>query len=326
MIIALISSNSGIAMKRFQHILYMSLGVNDETAGLRQALSLAINNSAKLTILVMTPKLPANLEDYREKFEAAVINDMRASVRDTAKTINIENDAVDPTITLEYNTTPATRTIQTVLRDGHDLVIKEAALQEDKKGFRAIDMDLLRKCPCPVWLCRRIDKPRQDINVAVAIDPDDEEKGASDLSKQMLSMAGTLADRCSGELQIVSCWNYEYEEFLRHNPWAPVPEDKIRQAVKNSQSDHLSALEKLIEQAGKADRKKNHIQQLRGSPDTLIPQFVEDKDIDILVMGTLARTGIPGFTIGNTAENIVQKLSCSLLALKPQSFVSPVKA
>jgi len=53
---------------------------------------------------------------------------------------------------------------------------------------------------------------------------------------------------------------------------------------------------------------------------------VENKNIDILVMGTVARTGIPGFVIGNTAENIVQKLSCSLMALKPRGFVSPVKA
>lgn len=48
--------------------------------------------------------------------------------------------------------------------------------------------------------------------------------------------------------------------------------------------------------------------------------------MDILVMGTVARTGIPGFIIGNTAENVFQKLSCSLMALKPQGFVSPMKA
>lgn len=30
--------------------------------------------------------------------------------------------------------------------------------------------------------------------------------------------------------------------------------------------------------------------------------------------------------IGNTAENILQKIDCSLLALKPLGFVSPVKA
>ncbi|WP_421712475.1 universal stress protein [Aeromonas salmonicida] len=57
-----------------------------------------------------------------------------------------------------------------------------------------------------------------------------------------------------------------------------------------------------------------------------MPQYVADHQIDILVMGTVARTGISGFFIGNTAENVVQKLECSLLALKPNGFVSPVMA
>jgi nucleotide-binding universal stress UspA family protein len=51
-----------------------------------------------------------------------------------------------------------------------------------------------------------------------------------------------------------------------------------------------------------------------------------DKDIDILVMGTVARTGIAGFIIGNTAENILQTVTCSLLARKPNGFISPVQA
>jgi len=52
----------------------------------------------------------------------------------------------------------------------------------------------------------------------------------------------------------------------------------------------------------------------------------DETKIDILIMGTVARTGISGFIIGNTAENILQKIDCSLLALKPQGLVSPVKA
>jgi len=54
--------------------------------------------------------------------------------------------------------------------------------------------------------------------------------------------------------------------------------------------------------------------------------LLRKQPIDVLVMGTLGRTGISGFIIGNTAENVVQKLECSLLALKPGGFVSPVKA
>ena len=50
------------------------------------------------------------------------------------------------------------------------------------------------------------------------------------------------------------------------------------------------------------------------------------RSIDILVMGTVARTGIPGFIMGNTAENLIQELKCSLLATKPNGFVSPITA
>lgn len=58
----------------------------------------------------------------------------------------------------------------------------------------------------------------------------------------------------------------------------------------------------------------------------MMQKVIEEKKIDVLVMGTVARTGIPGFIIGNTAEIILQKIDCSLLALKPLGFVSPVKA
>ena len=41
-------------------------------------------------------------------------------------------------------------------------------------------------------------------------------------------------------------------------------------------------------------------------------------------MGTVCRTGIAGFFIGNTAESILQQVDCSVLTVKPDGFVSPV--
>ena len=64
------------------------------------------------------------------------------------------------------------------------------------------------------------------------------------------------------------------------------------------------------------------LHRLHGAPDDEIPACVEEKEVDILVMGTLARTGIEGVIIGNTAENIVQSVRCSLVALKPKDFSS----
>ncbi len=45
---------------------------------------------------------------------------------------------------------------------------------------------------------------------------------------------------------------------------------------------------------------------------------------DLIVMGTKGRTGIPGLIIGNTAENVLQRTKASVLAVKPNGFVSPV--
>ncbi len=72
--------------------------------------------------------------------------------------------------------------------------------------------------------------------------------------------------------------------------------------------------------------RKQHIHHIKGRPDLMIPPFIQNEKIDILVMVTVARTGIRDFIFGNTAENVVQNLPCSVMALKPNGFVSPVKA
>jgi nucleotide-binding universal stress UspA family protein len=63
----------------------------------------------------------------------------------------------------------------------------------------------------------------------------------------------------------------------------------------------------------------------RGEPEEVIPEFVVAQGIDLLVMGTVARAGIAGVLIGNTAERVLRKLPCSVLAVKPAGFVSPVR-
>jgi nucleotide-binding universal stress UspA family protein len=49
-----------------------------------------------------------------------------------------------------------------------------------------------------------------------------------------------------------------------------------------------------------------------------------EQDIDLLVMGTVCRTGISGFLIGNTAEEVLNQIDCSVLTVKPEGFVTPV--
>jgi nucleotide-binding universal stress UspA family protein len=52
---------------------------------------------------------------------------------------------------------------------------------------------------------------------------------------------------------------------------------------------------------------------------------VAELQADLFVVGAVARTGISGVIIGNTAEAILNQLTCSVLAIKPPGFNTPVK-
>jgi len=41
-------------------------------------------------------------------------------------------------------------------------------------------------------------------------------------------------------------------------------------------------------------------------------------------MGSVARTGVPGFLIGNKAEKLLNTINCTVLTVKPDGFISPV--
>lgn len=63
---------------------------------------------------------------------------------------------------------------------------------------------------------------------------------------------------------------------------------------------------------------------LKGSARKAIPASATRLSVDCIVMGTVARTGIRGFIMGNPVEAILEQIDCPMLALKPPGFVTPV--
>lgn len=310
-------------MQKYQNILFVSTGINDETEALKQALSIARNNQANLHVLIIHPKLPAKLKDYTNKYKQALVEELHATIHKVGEMIATDTSSMAIAVETDDGK-PIVSIIKRVLKESFDLVIKQAEPKDSGKGFKALDMELLRQCPCPVWVCRPIEGSRQDIKIAVAIEAESETEEGRDLSIQLLKAADTLAKDCNNTISIVSCWDYELEEYLKHNAFAPLPEAEVAQIVMEAGNDSLKALNRLIKEAGISSEFKVH--HFKGRPEMMIPEFIDGRNIDILVMGTVARSGIRGFIIGNTAENILQKVTCSLVALKPNGFVSPVKA
>ena len=57
----------------------------------------------------------------------------------------------------------------------------------------------------------------------------------------------------------------------------------------------------------------------------MIPELAAKLEVGLIVMGTVSRTGVDGLLIGNTAEKILRQVDCSVLAVKPDGFITPVR-
>ena len=312
-------------MHSFRNILYASTGIGDDSEGLKQALSLARANRAALKCLLVYPELPKSHEMYQDRYREFLLEQMDTAIRQARAALHLRGN--DPPVTVELDAgadPPAVRMIRHALREVHDLVIKEAEPIEGGVGFTSLDMTLLRKCPCPVWLARPISRPRHEIRVAVAVNPESRDQPERDLSIRLLELARSLADDCSGGLDICCCWDFEFERYLRGSSRADIPDRNIHGAVDYAQAAHNTELNNLIHASGIGG--VFHLHRLKGRAEDRIPSFVRGRGVDILVMGSVARSGIAGFFMGNTAENIMRELNCALVALKPKGFVSPVNA
>jgi hypothetical protein len=62
---------------------------------------------------------------------------------------------------------------------------------------------------------------------------------------------------------------------------------------------------------------------VKGQPYEVISGFASQSDIAVL--GTLSRGGVEGLLIGNTAELILRRIDCSVLAVKPEGFQTPLQ-
>lgn len=113
-------------------------------------------------------------------------------------------------------------------------------------------------------------------------------------------------------------WKLFGELTLRGRSISSNTVDKL---VHDEEKKQHQMLSEAIQRNGlEADSITVHFCQ--GEAKKLTPEIVSTENIDLLVMGTVSRTGIPGFFIGNTAETVLRQVDCSVLAVKPDNFAS----
>ncbi len=305
-------------MKRFQNVLFVIEGLDIPEKEMEQALSVIVKNDSKVAFMVVHAGIPGNLAEIEKTYEAKIIEVIKTKLHKSG--YNRETDVF-------FNTDKPffVSIIQYVIRQNFDLVIKKADTdkKDGNRGLRSIDMSLLRKCPCPVWLWKDQHEACEG-GILTAVDPQCETREGYDLNNKLLQIGSSLAAYFETDHTVISCWDFEHENFLRHSPFAKIEDKKVDALILDEKQSHETSMEKLLKESDIPE--PSSIQILKGKASERIPEYVEEKRPSILVMGTVARTGIPGFIIGNTAENILQNVLCSMFTAKPNGFISPIKA
>lgn len=312
-------------MDRFKKILVAASPGHLEPLTLRTAVSLADANDAQLTVLDVVAPLPA----WRKKMnvEGRIIDVEAALLQDREERLRREVDNARGSRETEVMITvgePFLEVIRHVLACGHDLVmvgepeVDTAALPQPSSGV----MHLLRKCPTPVWVMHP--SLVEELRILALVDPDPSDSTRDGLNDLVLELASSLARRMDVKLHVGHAWTMAGEATLRTSPIVQLPGRIVDVMVSDTEAFHRDQLNMLADRHH-LDELGASIHMVSGKPDVVLPRLADRLDIGLIVMGTVGRTGLRGLIMGNTAETILRSVRCSVLAVKPQGFVSPVK-
>jgi len=297
-------------MKRFKNILAVFNGAVGDDDTLTQAAALAKRNGAQLTVaeIISDPETSPGLIAEKKKH----LHRLSASIR---------QEGITPG-TAVLTGTPFMEIIRQVIRKKHDLVMTTAEGNDGYKNlfFGSTSLHLMRKCPCPVWVTKP-DGQHGYARIMAAIGPDSDGVSDSELNIQIMDLATSLARLNNSELHIANTWDVtgHDSDTLR----SETTDDIRARIVHKHELLYREPVERLLGRYN-LDGITHQLHLKRGAPDFLLPELAETLEIDLIVMGTISRVGIPGFIIGNTAELVLRQVKCAVLTVKPEGFVTPV--
>ena len=249
-----------------------------------------------------------------------VLKEQRSSLSKSVELFQQKFHSVD---TCNQVGLPFIEVTKKVQQENYDLVILATKSNDHprKRFFGSTTVHLMRKCPCPVLtIGSNEDKPIK--RIVAAIDVYVPTEVGHKLNESILHCASNLAKLENAELHIIHAWQLPGDDYLKG--WGYISEIERLEIIMKKQQDRQKHMDQIIEKTSLIQMSPI-TELLEGAAQEKIPEYVKENDINLIVMGTVCRTGIPGYFIGNTAESILSEVSCSVLTLKPEGFIYPVE-
>ncbi|MDB1125078.1 universal stress protein [Vibrio algarum] len=143
------------------------------------------------------------------------------------------------------------------------------------------------------------------------------------MCEKIIKSAYELCKITDSELILCHIWELESEGFLRK--WSGYTDTDINQLTSKMRSERIRKIDSLANRLIEGDQSiKVRIELIQGQAKERLTEFIRHESIDVTFLGSMSRTGIAGYLMGNKAEYWLNELSATVVTLKPDEFVSPI--
>lgn len=311
-------------MEKYQNILVVIDPNTDEQKALKRAIELAQKTQAQITaflsIFDISYEMTSMLSTHeREQMRNTVIKSRQDWLKELIaepEDNNLKHNLNIKTKVVWHNR-PFEAIIEQVLQFEFDLIVKSTHHHDKFKSviFTPTDWHLLRKCPCPVLLVKDHKWPLNG-NIIAAVNAGNNETDHISLNNKIAQEAVHLAKLINATPHLVNSY-----------PGTPVniaieiPEFNALEYSNTVRQHHEDA---MISYAKEFNIKIENTHVKEGLPEDVIDAMAAELDCELVILGTIGRTGFSAALIGNTAEQVIDRLNCDLLALKPDDYISPL--
>jgi nucleotide-binding universal stress UspA family protein len=285
--------------------------------GLAKALLVAGHTDGAVTVFDaldgVPSQLPAQLHDLDVETLARSVYDRRR--QELLEAVSTLKPRVPTEIVVKAGV-PALELIRHALRTNADLIVKTALGRDIRRltSFGSTALHLVRKSPIPVWLqnprTSAIRRVLATVNLGTLRAEQDE------LNRRIVATARRVAQLEGAELDVLYVVDAArirlFRGILSSEQFGAYAEAILR-------GSH-EALDRLV--AVEAPQATTHLEH--GVPKEVIADFVRDRELDLVVMGSVGQGQVAGMLIGDLAEELLCRVDCSVITLKPNGFVTPI--
>jgi universal stress protein E len=199
-----------------------------------------------------------------------------------------------------------------------DFVVKDTHFHSvlNRSIFSNTDWSLIRNCAATLWLVKPRPPGQRPCFIA-AVDPLHERDKPADLDRRILTTAQDLCAALKGELHVFHAFDVTAAIAMSTDAVSMPIALPINDLVDAMRAEHSEAVERLAK-AHRVPAERVHV--LQGGTRQQLLALTEQLRADAVVMGAISRSGLKGLFLGNTAEDVLDRLHCDLVIVKPDGF------